>query len=90
MSMVVTQPCFGCKHTDCVVVCPCECFHEGQEMLYIDPEGCIDCEACIPECPVDAIYHEGDVPKEWNAFIQLNAEMSKICPSILERKSFHS
>ena len=90
MSMVVTQPCFGCKHTDCVVVCPCECFHEGESMLYIDPEECIDCGACIPECPVDAIYQEDDVPKEWNGFIQLNAEMSKNCPSILERKSPHS
>ena len=59
-------------------------------MLFIDPEFCIDCEACIPECPVDAIYHENDVPKEWNAFISLNAEMSKICPSILERRSSHS
>ncbi len=87
MSMVVTQFCFGCKHTDCVVVCPCECFHEGESMLFIDPEHCIDCEACIPECPVDAIYHEDNVPEEWQAFIQLNEEMSKLCPQIVERKS---
>ena len=56
MAYVVTAPCFGCKYTDCVVVCPAECFHEGEQMLYIDPESCLDCDACRPECPVDAIY----------------------------------
>lgn len=86
MAFVVTEPCFGCKYTDCVVVCPCECFHEGDQMLYIDPELCIDCDACRLECPVDAIFHEDDVPDEWKGFIQLNAEMVKSTSSITEKK----
>jgi ferredoxin len=87
MAFVVTAPCFGCKYTDCVVVCPKECFHEGEQMLYIDPIECIDCFACQPECPVDAIYHDDDVPTEWQEFIPLNAEMSAKTPVILERKA---
>jgi ferredoxin len=86
MAFVVTQPCFGCKYTDCVVVCPCECFHEGERMLYIDPEECIDCGACTPECPVEAIFYDENVPPQWHDFIALNAEMSPLTPSILERK----
>ena len=65
MAYVVTAPCHGCKYTDCVVVCPCECFHEGEQMLYIDPEECIDCGACLPECPVEAIFYEEDVPEPY-------------------------
>ncbi len=87
MAHVVTAPCFGCKYTDCVVVCPCECFHEGEKMLYIDPQECIDCEACVPECPVEAIFYEDNVPEEWKEFIQLNAEMSAQTPSITEKKA---
>lgn len=86
MAFVVTKPCFGCKYTDCVVVCPSECFHEGEQMLYIDPVACIDCEACVAECPVEAIYHEDNVPEPWRPFIRLNEEMSRQCPSIVERK----
>ena len=70
--MVVTEPCIGCKYTDCVVVCPCECFYGDEKQLYIDPEHCIDCEACIPECPVEAIYYEANVPPQWTHFIELN------------------
>lgn len=87
MAHVVTAPCFGCKYTDCVVVCPCDCFHEGEQMLYIAPYECIDCYACQSECPVNAIYQEDDVPKEWKDFIALNAEMSAKTPGIFERKS---
>ena len=58
MTHVVAEPCFACKYTDCVVVCPVECFYEGEKMLYIHPDECIDCEACVPECPVEAIFHE--------------------------------
>jgi ferredoxin len=86
MALVVTEPCFGCKYTDCVTVCPCDCFHEGEQMLYIDPEECIDCMACIAECPVEAIYHEDDVPDQWKSFIPLNAEMSKQSPQITEKQ----
>ncbi len=87
MAFVVTAPCFGCKYTDCVVVCPKECFHEGDQMLYIDPVECIDCYACQFECPVDAIYPEDDVPAEWKEFVALNAEMSAKLPGIFERKA---
>lgn len=86
MAFVVTQPCFGCKYTDCVVVCPCECFYEGEQMLYIHPEECIDCGACEPECPVSAIFYEDNVPAEWSEFVQLNAEMAPRCERITERK----
>jgi ferredoxin len=86
MAFVVTQPCFGCKYTDCVTVCPCDCFHEGDKMLYIEPESCIDCGACEPECPVGAIFYEDDVPEAWRPFIDLNREMAAVTPSITERK----
>ena len=87
MAFVVTAPCFGCKYTDCVVVCPTECFHEGEQMLYIDPDSCIDCCQCQGECPVEAIFYDQDVPAKWSAFIQLNAEMATQTPSITTRKA---
>ena len=74
MTYVVTQPCFGCKYTDCVVVCPVNSFREGEKMLYIDPESCVDCDACRCECPVEAIYYEGHVPEEWRDFIALGGK----------------
>jgi ferredoxin len=86
MSHVVTSACFGCKYTDCVVVCPVEAFREGEQMLYIDPETCIDCELCVPECPVEAIFAEDDVPEEERSFIQLNAEMAASSPLITDQK----
>lgn len=86
MTYVVTEPCFGCKYTDCVTVCPCECFHEGDKMLYIDPIECIDCGACVSECPVEAIFLDDNVPKAWQGFIALGAEMAKQCPPIYEKK----
>lgn len=76
MAHVITQPCHDCKYTDCVVVCPVECFYEGEQMLYIDPVDCIDCEACVPECPVEAIFAEANVPTQWSSFTELNAEKS--------------
>ena len=87
MTYVVTSPCFGCKYTDCVVVCPCDCFREGDKMLYIDPIECIECDQCVGECPVEAIFPEWDVPGEWKEFIQLNAEMAAKCPPIYEKKA---
>ena len=86
MTHVVCEPCFGCKYTDCVVVCPVECFYEGEKILYINVDECIDCEACVPECPVEAIFHEDNVPEEWKAFIELNKEMAPQCPVITEKK----
>jgi ferredoxin len=86
MTHVVAEPCFACKYTDCVVVCPVECFYEGDKMLYIHPDECIDCEACVPECPVEAIFHEDNLPAEWKDFKELNAEMSPQLPVITEKK----
>jgi ferredoxin len=86
MAFVVTEPCVGCKYTDCVAVCPCDCFHEGEQMLYIDPEHCIDCEACAPECPVEAIYPEASVPEKWQHYITLNADGARRHPAIVEKR----
>ena len=86
MAYVVTAPCHGRKYTDCVVICPVDCFREGEQMLYIDPNDCIDCEQCVSECPVEAIFHEDNVPEQWRDFIPLNAEMAAVCPPIVMRK----
>lgn len=86
MAHVVTQPCMGCKNTACVDVCPVECFHEDDICLWIDPDECIDCGACIPECPVDAIFTLGNVPEKWQSYIERNREGAARCPVILERK----
>lgn len=86
MTFVVTKKCIGCKDTACVTVCPCDCFHEGPEMLFIHPEHCIECDACTVECPVEAIFHEDDVPSEFRDDIELNAKMSLVYPQISERK----
>lgn len=87
MAFVVTEPCFGCKYTDCVVVCPVDCFYEGEKMLFIHPDECVDCGACVCECPVEAIFHEDEVPEQWRGYIALNAEMAPKCPNISERKT---
>ncbi|MEO8496190.1 MAG: ferredoxin family protein [Planctomycetota bacterium] len=87
MPHVVTGACFGCKYTDCVVVCPADCFHEGDSMLYIDPDECIDCGMCPSECPVEAIYPDHEVPRELEAFIELNREMSQRTPVITEKRT---
>ena len=76
MTHTVCEPCNDCKYTDCVVVCPVECFWQDDTMLYIDPVDCIDCEACVPECPVEAIFAEANVPSQWTSFTPLNAEKS--------------
>jgi ferredoxin len=86
MTHVVTESCIRCKYTDCVDVCPVDCFREGPNFLSIDPDECIDCAVCIPECPVNAIYAEEDVPAEQRHFIPLNAELSKQWPSITRMK----
>lgn len=86
MAFVVTEPCIGCKDTACASVCPMECFHEGEAMLYIDPANCIDCDACAAECPVEAIFHEAAVPERWRRYVALNAEGARRYPLITERK----
>ncbi|QDU28090.1 Ferredoxin-1 [Anatilimnocola aggregata] len=87
MAHVVTSRCFGCKYTDCVVVCPVDSFREGEQMLFIDPEICICCDQCVSECPVDAIFAEDDVPDAEREFVQLNAEMAVQCPEITQKKT---
>jgi ferredoxin len=86
MTYVVTESCIKCKYTDCVDVCPVDCFHEGPNFLVIDPDECIDCTLCVAECPVEAIYAEDDVPAGQEHFMALNAELSKTWPGIIERK----
>ena len=85
MTHVVTDNCIKCKYTDCVEVCPVDCFHEGPNFLAIDPEECIDCTLCVPECPAEAIFPEDDVPGGMENFIALNAELAPLWPVIAER-----
>jgi ferredoxin len=86
MTFVVGENCIKCKHTDCVEVCPVNCFYEGPNMLVIHPEECIDCELCVPVCPVKAIFAEADLPKDQTAFLDLNAELARVWPNIAVRK----
>ncbi len=86
MTFVVTENCIKCKYTDCVDVCPVDCFHEGPNFLVIDPDECIDCTLCEPECPANAIFSEDEVPAGMEQFIRLNAELAKSWPSITEVK----
>lgn len=82
MTFVVTESCIRCKYTDCVEVCPVDCFYEGPNFLAINPEECIDCALCETECPVDAIMSEDELPDDQKKFLQLNAELSAIWPNI--------
>lgn len=86
MTYVVTDNCIRCKFSDCVDVCPVDCFHEGPNFLVIDPEECIDCTLCVAACPAFAIMLADDVPETMHHFIELNAELSKIWPVIVEKK----
>ena len=86
MTYVVTESCIRCKYTDCVDVCPVDCFREGPNFLVIDPDECIDCTLCVAECPVEAIFAEDDVPPEQVHFTALNAELAKLWKPIIERK----
>ncbi len=76
MTHVVTEACIKCRYTDCVDVCPVDCFHAGPNFLVIDPDECIDCAVCVPECPVEAIYAEEDLPEDQLQFIAINAELA--------------
>ena len=87
MTFVVIDKCIKCKYTDCVEVCPVDCFHEGPNMLVIDPEECIDCTLCEPECPVEAILSEDDLTDEQQEWLPLNAELSQEWPVITEMKA---
>jgi len=84
---VVTESCIKCKYTDCAAVCPVDAFHEGANMLVINPDECIDCRVCIPECPVDAIYAPEDVPDSLNEYFEINAELARHWPVITLKKA---
>lgn len=86
MTFVVTESCIKCKYTDCVEVCPVDCFHEGPNFLAIDPDECIDCTLCEPECPVEAIFSEDELPDDQQHFLELNAELAQDWPVITEMK----
>lgn len=86
MTFVVGENCIRCKHTDCVEVCPVDCFYEGPNFLVIHPDECIDCALCEPECPVDAIYAEDELPEDQQQFLALNAELAQKWPNITELK----
>lgn len=84
MTHVVGESCIGCKYTDCVAICPVECFHEGPNFLVIDPEVCIDCGVCVAECPVEAIFDEKTLPEEQKEYVALNVRLAKEWPLITQ------
>ncbi len=86
MTFVVTEKCILCKYTDCVEVCPVDCFHEGPNSLVIDPDECIDCALCEPECPIEAIFAESDIVDKDKDIIVINERLSKIWPVINKKK----
>ena len=87
MTFVVGENCIKCKYTDCVEVCPVDCFHEGPNFLVIDPEECIDCTLCEPECPAEAIFPEDDLPAGQENFLAINAELAQSWPVITQQKA---
>ncbi len=87
MAYVVAEPCIKCKYTDCVEVCPVNCFYEGANFLVIKPDECIDCGACEPVCPTKAIFAESDVPAKWDEYKTLNADLSAKWPNISTKKA---
>ena len=86
MTFVVTDNCIKCKYTDCVEVCPVDCFYEGPNFLVIHPDECIDCALCEPECPAQAIFSEDEVPDGMQEFIELNKDLADVWPNITEKK----
>ena len=86
MTYLVNDKCIKCKFMDCVEVCPVDCFYEGPNFLVIHPDECIDCALCEPECPVDAIFSEDELPESQQVFLELNAELADIWPNITEMK----
>jgi len=81
MAYVVADPCVKCKYTDCVAVCPVDCFYEGKNSLAINPDECIDCGACEPECPTTAIFEESELPSKWSVYTEINAVVTGAKPA---------
>jgi len=86
MAFVVAEPCIKCKYTDCVDVCPVDCFYEGENFLVIHPDECIDCGACVPECPAEAIFDEDELPEAWTEYTELNARLAEEFKNITEKQ----
>ena len=86
MAYVVTESCIKCKYTDCVEVCPVDCFYEGPEFLVIHPDECIDCGLCEPECPIEAIFPDDEIPDNQIEFIEINAKLADVYENITEAK----
>lgn len=86
MTFVVTEQCIKCKYTDCVEVCPVDCFYEGENFLVINPDECIDCALCEPECPVNAILSEDDLPSEYQKYLEINKKLANQWPNITSVK----
>jgi ferredoxin len=87
MAVAVTDKCRDCRYTECVTVCPVSCFHGDDSMLYIDPVACIQCQACVPVCPVQAIYDEADLPAELAFWVEVNAERAANLPLVEEKQT---
>ena len=86
MAFVVAEPCVNCRYTDCVDVCPVDCFYAGENFLVIHPDECIDCGACAPECPAEAIFDEDELPEEWDEYKELNARLAENWVNIVEKE----
>jgi ferredoxin len=86
MTYLVTENCIKCKHTDCVSVCPVDCFYEGPNFLAINPDECIDCGVCVTECPVDAIVADSNVNVDIEFWLELNTRLSKKWPVITKQQ----
>ena len=86
MTYVVTESCIKCKYTDCVEVCPVDCFYEGPEFLVIHPDECIDCGLCEPECPIEAIFADDELPANQIEFVEINARLADVYENITEAK----
>ncbi len=86
MAYVIAEPCVKCKFTDCVEVCPVDCFYEGANFLAINPDECIDCGACEPVCPAQAIFVDEEVPEKWKEYTELNRKFSTEWPKISKKK----
>lgn len=85
MAYIVAEPCINCKYTDCVAVCPVDCFYAGKNFLVINPDECIDCGACEPECPVTAIFEEDELPAKWSNYVELNEKFAQEWPNIIDQ-----
>ena len=85
MTVVVTENCENCRFAECVAVCPVACFHGDEKMLYVDSDTCVDCGACVPVCPVKAIYFEHDLPAPMSHWLDINRERASILPSVTEQ-----